>query len=71
MLGIEAIHVVMNLRTLGVRNRLFDRLHLLRNLEAGLPRLNHLDGGTKMAISASFKPSDESGMCCLRIELHH
>ena len=38
---------------LGLMNRAFDSLQLLRNLKAGLPQFNHRDHGTQMPIGAT------------------
>ena len=64
------IHVVMDQGALGVRDGLLDRLHLLRDLEARLSRLNHADYGTKMPIGA-LQPCDEGGMGCVQMGLCH
>lgn len=71
MLGIEAmIHVIKDQGALGVRDGLLDSLHLLRDLKAGLPRLDHVNNGTKMPIGA-LQPCDEGGMGCVDMGLCH
>ena len=58
------VQVIVDQRTLGVHHRLLDRLKLLRDLEAGFARLDHVDHGTKMPIGA-LQPGDQGGMGCV------
>ena len=58
------VHMVMDQRPLGVRDGLFDSLHLLGYFQARFARLDHLDHGAEMAVSA-FQPGDQGGMGCM------
>jgi len=69
--GIEAvIHVIVDQGSLGVRDGLLDRLHLLRDLEAGPSRLDHVDHRPQVAVGA-FQPGDQGGMACVHMGLCH
>ena len=64
------VHVVVDQRPLGIRDSLFDRLHLLGDLKARLARLDHLDHRAQVSVSA-FQPGDEGGMGCMdRVSCH-
>ena len=58
LVGIKAmVDMVMDQGALCIGYCIFDRLHLLRNLDAGFACLDHLDHGTQMPIGA-FEPSN-------------
>ncbi len=56
--------MVVDQCTFGIRNSLFDCLHLLGDLKAWLTRLDHLDHGAQVAVS-TFQPGDKGGMTCM------
>jgi hypothetical protein len=67
MFGIEAmINMVMDERALGVYHGLFHGMELLRDLEAGLACLDHLDHRAQMPVGA-FQPGDQGGVGCVQM----
>ena len=71
MLGVEAmLEEITDQGAFGVCDGFFDRLHLLRDFEAGFSRLDHVNYGAKMPIGA-LQPGNESGMGCMHTWLSH
>jgi len=69
--GIDAmIYVVMDQDSFRVAHGLLDGLELLRDIEAGLAPLDHVDHGAKMAVR-SFKPRDERWVTCMFVRFCH
>jgi len=58
LVGIKTmVNMVMDQGALCVGYGIFDRLHLLCDLDAGFAHLDHLDDGTQVPIGA-FEPSN-------------
>jgi len=71
VLGVEAmVHVVMDQSLLGVVDGAFDRLQLLRNVNARPPILNHTDDRTQVAFGA-FQPGYDLGVACMCVGFRH
>jgi signal transduction histidine kinase len=67
MVNIEAmIHVIVDQRAFGVHHCFLDRLQLLRDLEAGLARLDHRDHCSQVPVGA-FQRGDQGGMGCVNM----
>ena len=55
------VDMVVDQGLLGRRDRLFDRMKLLGQIEAATPSLDHADGLAKMPLGA-FQPIDDLGV---------
>jgi hypothetical protein len=58
------LDVVVDQRMLGVRHRAFDRVQLLREIEAGPAVLDHRDDRAQVSFRA-LQPLDDSGVTCV------
>ena len=58
------IDMFVDQRPLGIRHGLFDRLELLRYIQARLAGLQHLDDRSKVTVGA-FQPGDQGWVTCM------
>ena len=71
LVGIKAmVDMVMDQGAFCIGHGIFDRLHLLCDLDARFACLDHLDHCTQVPIGA-FEPSNQSRMCCMGMGLYH